>query len=252
MCWRDPAELYNDGQAFKVTCRDAAGVIVTLIADNYFGYCKKEVKTQITYAANLFGNVEEEHAGGALAFARYNLGIDFDAERLPDERTGRSPTWPADDPEMIDLQPEGYGVDRRCPDLVYVPHDARANLSRLQVWWTQDGREAAIPLRPGKTYMTPSGYKLQLEKHPATRRRWRLIGTVAEGMFCHKPCTVSGGGKSEISKSLRRLHPLRPDLRGRPGEGLRPGRSRSSTTITPAAGSRAAGRTIRGAPAGRC
>ena len=24
----------------------------------------------------------------------------------------------------------------------------------------------------------------------------------AEGIFCHKPCTVSGGGKSEISKSL--------------------------------------------------
>ena len=22
------------------------------------------------------------------------------------------------------------------------------------------------------------------------------------GTFCHKPCTVSGGGKSEISKSL--------------------------------------------------
>ena len=86
MCWRDPAELYNDGQAFKVTCRDASGVIVTLIADNYFGYCKKEVKTQISYAANLFGNVEEEHAGGALAFARYNLGIDFDAAGLPDER----------------------------------------------------------------------------------------------------------------------------------------------------------------------
>ena len=49
--------------------------------------------------------------------------------------------------------------------------------------------------------MTPSGYKLQLEKHPATGT-WRLIGTVAEGLFCHKPCTVSGGGKSEISKSL--------------------------------------------------
>ncbi|MDG2323805.1 MAG: hypothetical protein P8M08_09810, partial [Akkermansiaceae bacterium] len=33
-------------------------------------------------------------------------------------------------------------------------------------------------------------------------QRWRLIGTNAEGTFCHKPCTVSGGGKSEISKSL--------------------------------------------------
>ena len=35
MCWRDPAELYNDGRAFKLTCRDANGVIVTLIADSY-------------------------------------------------------------------------------------------------------------------------------------------------------------------------------------------------------------------------
>ncbi len=200
MCWRDPGELYNDGQAFKVTCRDAAGVIVTLIADNYYGYCKKEVKTQISYAANLFGNVEEEHAGGALAFARYNLGTSFDAA---DYRTNEQTL--ADlarrDPETIDLRPQGYGIDRHCPDLVYVPHDARANLSRLQIWWTQDGREESLTVRPGNTYMTPSGYKLQLEKHPSSGV-WRLMGTVAEGLFCHKPCTVSGGGKSEISKSL--------------------------------------------------
>jgi hypothetical protein len=49
--------------------------------------------------------------------------------------------------------------------------------------------------------MTPSGYKVTLEKHPSTGA-WRLIGALAEGLFCHKPCTVSGGGKSEISKSL--------------------------------------------------
>ncbi|HTR42197.1 MAG TPA: hypothetical protein VMH87_11335, partial [Pseudomonadales bacterium] len=53
MCWRDENELYNDGGAFKLTCRDEGGVIVTIIADNYYGYCKKEVKTQISYAANL-------------------------------------------------------------------------------------------------------------------------------------------------------------------------------------------------------
>ena len=40
-----------------------------------------------------------------------------------------------------------------------------------------------------------------MEKHPRTPT-WRLIGTEAEGTFCHKPCTVSGGGKSEISKSI--------------------------------------------------
>jgi hypothetical protein len=200
MCWREPGERYNDGQAFKVTCRDASGVMVTLIADNYYGYCKKEIKTQISYAANLFGNVEEEHAGGALAFPRYSLGLEFDAEefRTNDQTLAELARR---DPDAIDLRPEGYGVDRRCPDLLYVPHDARANLSRLQFWWTQDGHEKSLPVRPGKTYMTPSGYKVQLEKHPSTGV-WRLIGTVAEGLFCHKPCTVSGGGKSEISKNL--------------------------------------------------
>ncbi|MDG2279082.1 MAG: hypothetical protein P8L42_00445, partial [Flavicella sp.] len=36
MCWKDENELYNDGGAFKITCRDSSGVVVTLIADNYF------------------------------------------------------------------------------------------------------------------------------------------------------------------------------------------------------------------------
>jgi hypothetical protein len=77
MCWKKEDDLYNEGQAFKLTCRNEAGVIITLIADNYYGYCKKEVKTQISYAANLMGNVEEEHAGGTLAFASSNLGEEY-------------------------------------------------------------------------------------------------------------------------------------------------------------------------------
>ena len=50
MCWESSEECYNDGGGFKVACRDASGVMVTLIADNYFGYCKKEVKTQTSTA----------------------------------------------------------------------------------------------------------------------------------------------------------------------------------------------------------
>ena len=79
MCWRDPDEPYNGGGAFKVACRDERGVMVTIIADNYYGYCKKEVKTQISFAANLYGLCEEEHAGGAIAFATYVLGQEFRA-----------------------------------------------------------------------------------------------------------------------------------------------------------------------------
>ncbi|MFQ5561688.1 MAG: hypothetical protein ACE5FU_14055, partial [Nitrospinota bacterium] len=47
VCWEHGDELYNDGLPFKVTCRDDRGVAVTLIADNYYGYSKKEIKTQI-------------------------------------------------------------------------------------------------------------------------------------------------------------------------------------------------------------
>ena len=60
-----------------------------------------------------------------------------------------------------------------------------------------------IKLQPGKTYIRPSGcYKVRMEKPPGANRAWRLVGTAAEGLVCHKPCTVSGGGKSEISKPI--------------------------------------------------
>src|ERR1700683_5620613 len=81
MCWTDPGELYNEGAPFKICCRDSRGVMVTILADNYYGYCKKEVKTQISYSANLFGLAEEKHAGGAIAFATYVLGTEFLAGR---------------------------------------------------------------------------------------------------------------------------------------------------------------------------
>ena len=74
MCWKNEGDLYNDGKPFKLVCRNMQGVIVTLIADNYFGYSKKEIKSQISYSANLFGGCEEEHSGGALAFPRAILG----------------------------------------------------------------------------------------------------------------------------------------------------------------------------------
>ena len=77
MCYKSETELYNGGSAFKLCARDARGVIVTIIADNYFGYCKKEVKTQISYSANLFGSAEEEHSGGALVFPSYNEGLEY-------------------------------------------------------------------------------------------------------------------------------------------------------------------------------
>ncbi|MCC9603675.1 hypothetical protein LOC67_24260 [Stieleria sp. JC731] len=201
MCWEDESELYNDGGAFKLTCRDRSGVVVTLIADNYYGYCKKEVKTQISYACNLMGRSEEEHAGGALAFASYSLGEEFQVNSQ--RYNGRTFADVAlDYAEFIDVQPEGYGVDKNDASIIYIPENAKATLAERCIKWNRNGEEHRIRLSPDQIYIAPSGYKIRLEKHP-NAPSWRLVGTVGEGIFCHKPCTVSGGGKSEISKSLR-------------------------------------------------
>jgi hypothetical protein len=201
MCWRDPAERYNDGVAFKVTARDASGVIVTILSDNYFGYCKKEVKSYISYSANLFGLCEEEHAGGALLFTRYDLDENFAAARVIAK-------YPRTLSEAVNLlggqaetQPEGHAVDRLYPDIIYVPEDAHFDLPSASVRWTRDGREQRMKLRHQYSYVLPSGFKVDLQK-PRGSRTWRLVGTHAECTLCHKPSTVSGGGKSEISKSL--------------------------------------------------
>lgn len=201
MCWENEAEKYNGGSAFKITLRDKRGVIVTLIADNYYGYCKKEVKTQISYATNLYGNTEEEHAGGAIAYPSFDLGEDFslsEYSRTVDHKFADVIKRYGD---IFDLQPEGYGIDKKFPDIHYVPEDVRIDLNSQTVAWENAAGPQSVSLQPGITYILPSGYKVEMKK-PSDGMRWRLIGTNAEGTFCHKPCTVSGGGKSEISKSI--------------------------------------------------
>ena len=126
---RDADEPYNDGGAFKITCRDRRGVMVTIIADNYYGYCKKEVKTQISFAANLFGTLR----GGArrrrdrLPHLRARPGVLRRPHRQPEEGRlrGRHARCSA---IMVEQQPEGYAIDRRYPDIFYVPEDADFNV----------------------------------------------------------------------------------------------------------------------------
>ncbi|MEI8294183.1 MAG: hypothetical protein WCG66_09370 [bacterium] len=202
MCWKDESELYNDGSAFKLTARNEAGVIVTLIADNYYGYCKKEVKTQISFATNLLGRAEEEHAGGALVFPAYDLGEEFDGA-LHVKNLGHSFAETVRlFSDVMDLKPEGYAVDKTHYEIFYVPEHVKASLPNLRLSWHQpDGTEQTLKLLPGHIYIRPSGYRIRLCQN-GVGGRWRLVGVRADATFCHKPCTVSGGGKSEISKSI--------------------------------------------------
>ncbi len=201
MCWENEDELYNDGGAFKVTTRDQQGIVVTLIADNYYGYCKKEVKTQISFAANLLGNVEEEHAGGALTFPSYDLGEDFRLSEYIKEVDHTFEGMLELHGESIELNSDGYAIDKKYPDIYYIPEDSHISLHETSITWEKDGVAQKLQLRPHVTYILPSGYKVEMVR-PMQGRRWRLVGTAANGTYCHKPCTVSGGGKSEISKPL--------------------------------------------------
>ena len=201
MCWEKEEELYNDGSAFKITLRTTDGTIVTAISDSYFGYSKKEVKTQISYATNLCGQAEEEHAGGALVFPSYDLGEEFSPRTMGPKNGQTFASVREKFASVIDFQAEGYGVDRKFPSIIYVPEDTKISLEEQTVSWTTKNGEQQLQLDPTCIYIYPSGYQVRMIK-PAEGRRWRLRGTNPEATFCHKPCTVSGGGKSEISKSL--------------------------------------------------
>lgn len=202
MCWQSDAELYNEGQAFKVVCRDMKGVIVTIIADNYFGYSKKEIKSQISYSANLFGGAEEEHSGGAIAFPRFNLG-NYYLPKVDEEMSEH--TFDRLCKQLaggIIINPDGYAVDSNYADIIFIPENAHVDMQLQKISWKRDGKEQQIKLLVEHTYIYPSGFKVHMQKHPQAPS-WRLIGTLGEGTFCHKPSTVSGGGKSEISKSIQ-------------------------------------------------
>ena len=173
MCCADPTELYNNGSAFKITARSRGGVMGT-IGRAYFGYCKKEVKTQISYSANLFGLAEEEHAGGALAFATQSLGDHFVAERFAQsghrfaevlELLGDS----------VNVHPTGYATDKTFPEIHYLPEDMNIDITQDNNGETRRG--AHLKLCP-TIYVHPSGYKGG-GTHP--RAELAHVGTAAEG-----------------------------------------------------------------------
>ena len=200
-CWKDENELYNGGKAFKCVARDERGVIVTVIADNYFGYCKKEVKTQIGYSANLFGCVEEEHAGGAVAYPRYNLGQEFTDVHTPEGLTLEHVV--ERNPGRFEVREDGSAAVVEDPTVVLVPGGARYSMRSQTVAWTRpDGGESSIPLLVGNVYVAPGGYRVHAKHREGDATQWHLVGTAPWSTQAHKPATVSGGGKSEISKSL--------------------------------------------------
>ena len=94
-----------------------------------------------------------------------------------------------------------YAVDKQHSNIIYLPEDAQFDLNNTTISWFAAGKTQTMKLLPRNHYVLPNGYRVHMEKHP-NAPAWKLIGTDPNSTFCHKPCTVSGGGKSEISKSL--------------------------------------------------
>jgi len=197
MCWRDAAERYNDGVAFRSRPVTQRGH-VTILSDNYFGYCKKEVKSYISYSANLFGLCEEEHAGGRcclrgsicrrLRRARVitnipHFGRGYETARRP---RGGATGGPRGRPSV-----SGHYLcaGRRAFDL---PSES--------VRWARDGREQQLKLRHRHTYVLPR-IQMHLEK-PRGSRTWRLVGTPRRVYLCHKPSTVPAAASPRFPEHL--------------------------------------------------
>jgi hypothetical protein len=155
MCWKDANEIYNGGTAFKLCARDENGVMVTIIADNYFGYCKKEVKTQISFSANLYGLAEEEHAGGAMVYPSYDLGEEFSGHLHVKRRGHKFEDMAERFQDVMEFKPEGYAIDRKFPDIIYVSEDVDFNLHDQSITWLHEGKKQKIKLLVGQDIRTP-------------------------------------------------------------------------------------------------
>ena len=212
--------------------RDARGVIVTVIADNYFGYCKKEVKTQISYSANLFGNCR----GGArrrragLPQLQPGRGVHraTAARRAPHARRGararpRAVRAAARGPRP---RPQLAATSCWCPRRRAL-QPARRRPCRGAA--PTAGRLDPAARRQGAT-CSPTATGCRWTSSRGDRTAWRLVGTVARRHRLPQARTVSGGGKSEISKAITDAFIFGPvfvaDFERRHGRGRRDPRPR--------------------------
>ena len=103
----------------------------------------------------------------------------------------------------MELQPGGYAVDKKVSRTSFMFRRMRVSTctSSGSPGRRRQGSPRRIKLLPGKTYVRPSGYKVRMVK-PVRGPRLAAGGHRGRGTLCHKPCTVSGGGKSEISKPI--------------------------------------------------
>ena len=141
--------------------------MVTIIADNYYGYCKKEVKTQISFSANLYRPVR----GGAcrrrpgLRDLCTRSGVLCRPHRQPEESSlsptpcNYSATWWSSIPKATQST-SAFRTFTTCPKTP--PSTCAKGSSR----GSAGDAVSQITLRAGAVYFLPSGFRIRLEKQP--------------------------------------------------------------------------------------
>ncbi len=124
--------------------------------------------------------------------------------------------------EIMDLQPEGYGIDKRFPQVIYVPQALRMELNAQRITWEKDGDDPVHPPAAGQ------------DLHPAQRLQGRDAQAPGRPVLAsHRhpprgdllPQALHRLGRRQVRdlQVPRRRRPLRPDLRRRPAQGPGPG-----------------------------
>lgn len=205
-------KLYNDGDSFLLKIRDSSGVVITIVGDNYFGLGKKTIMTDASFSADRRGNTIQEHAGGNIVFAESDSGGKFsyknDAPKIEGATESYHEALALSCGELV-AQDEGYAIDSLEPDNILLNETAEFTLNDHQqiVTWHHEGQSYYTNLDPDKNYFLPNGMSVRMQcddilEKGASIIAWKLIGRSAKGTFNHKSDTVSGGGKSELSKPV--------------------------------------------------
>jgi len=233
MCWKKADELYNDGGAFKITARDASGVVVTLISDNYFGYCKKEVKTQIS-SPRISSAVPRRARRRRDRFSELRPRRRFSAQHESPDVKHTFADALALLGERAELQPGGWARDKQFDTVRYVPPEARFDLrTQLIAWHDPAGVEQTLKLLPGYIYILPSGYKVEMA-NPKRAATGHLRGRPRKVCCVTNPAPFPAAANPRFqSPSPMRCSPARFCERSRPrprGRGSHP-RPRLSRTF---------------------
>ena len=152
MCWKNEDEIYNDGERLQ----DHLPRPARRDGDDHRRQLLRLLQEGSQNADQLRrepvrARAKRSMPAGRIAFPAYVLGQDFYADRtVHAEDRPRSTTRCSCSATASSCKPEGYAVDRRYPDILYVPENAEFNV--------RDGRR---PLdADGKTH-----------EHHAARRR---------------------------------------------------------------------------------